>query len=170
VKERLQTLEGVDNVITDQYNQKVTVHGRVDPSRVLHLVKLVKKRSAFWDMTVDYSENYRRARQIEDAAIAREQSKAAVVQAEAAKSVVVPAPAAPVPVVVNLPQEQRGPKVTAILPPENPNTMPYVVNSRVHNDRYVSPPKGFRQEFFHGPREDMMHRPEFYNGRRPEVY
>ena len=33
VKERLLTLEGVESVVTDQYNQKVTVHGNVDPSR-----------------------------------------------------------------------------------------------------------------------------------------
>jgi len=59
-------------------------------------------------------------------------------------------------VVVNLPQEQYGPKVMTILPLEKQTTMPYVLNSRVHNDRYVSPSKGFREDFFLGPREEMM--------------
>lgn len=177
VKERLLQLEGVENVVTDQYNQKVTVHGRVDPSRVLQRVKLVKKRSVFWDMTVDYSENYRRARQAEDTAIAREQSKAAAVKAEqvaVAKAMAAPrvAPMAAVApeVVVKLPQARNEPKVTAILPPEQQTMgpkvvpMPYAVDSRVHDQRYVSPPRGFRQEFFHGPpRDDVMRRPESYN-------
>lgn len=172
VKERLLSLEGVEKVVTDQYNQKVVVHGRVDPARVLNRVRLVKKRSAFWDMTVDYSDNYRRARQVEDAAVAREASKAAAAKAEAVAvaegnkvAAMVAAPVAPTQVVVNLPQEQNGPKVTAILPPQNEITRPYVLESTVHNHRYVSPPKGFRQEFFHGPA-----RPEFCNDGRHPVY
>lgn len=168
VRARLIDLEGVENVVCDQYNQKVTVHGRVDPARVLQRVKLVKKRSAFWDMTVDYSEKYRRARLQEEAAVAREASKAATVKAEQvaeAKAMAAPTivAAAPAPkVVVNLPQEQNGPKVTAILPPERVHNLPYAVDSRVHNHRYVSPPKAFRQEFFHGP--DLRRHPEFYDG------
>lgn len=169
VKERLLQMEGVENVITDQYNQKVTVHGRVDPSRVIERVKRVKKRSAFWDMTVDYSENYRRARAAEDAAIARESAKAATVKAEqVAEAKAMAAPIAPPPnVVVKLPQEPHGPQVTAILPPQpqQERILPYAVNSNVHSQRYVSPPKAYRQEFFHdGPQRE--YRPEFYHDSR----
>jgi copper chaperone CopZ len=147
VRERLLALEGVDNVICDQYYQKVTVYGNVDPSRVLNQVKRVKKRSVFWDMTVDYSENYRRARQVEDAALARERTKAAVAKEEAAKSIVTPA--APK-VVVNLPPERHGPTVQAVLPEMNP--------MRMQNARFENPATGFRQEVMHGPREEMMRR------------
>jgi copper chaperone CopZ len=155
VKERLVALEGVNSVVTDQYNQKVTVHGNVDPSRVLNQVKRVKKRSVFWDITVDYSENYRRARQVEDAALERERTKAAVAKNEAAKSIVTPA----VPkVVVNMPPDHHGPAVQAVLPEMNP--------MRVHQARYETPVTGFRQEFVHGPREEMMMRnPEFHHHR-----
>lgn len=157
VKERLLALEGVESVATDQYNQKVTVHGNVDPSRVLNRVKLVKKRSVFWDITVDYSEKYRRVRQAEDAALAREQTKAAVAKQEAAKSIVTPA--APK-VVVNIPQDRRGPAVQAVLPETNP--------MRMQQARFESPATGFRQEFVNGPREEMMmRRPEFQQ-RRPQ--
>lgn len=158
VKERLLALEGVESVVTDQYNQKVTVRGHVDPARVLNRVKLVKKRSVFWDMTVDYSENYRRARQAEDSALARERSKAAVAKGEAAaKSVHTPAVAPKM--VVNLPQEPHGPAVQAILPETNP--------VRMHQARYDAPGTGFRQEFVHGPREEMMMRqqPQFHRPR-----
>lgn len=155
VKERLLALEGVESVIADQYNQKVTVHGPVDPSRVLNRVKLVKKRSVFWDITVDYSENYRRVRQAEDVALARERNKAVVAKEEAAKSIVTPA--APK-VVVNMPPDHRGPAVQAVLPEMNP--------MRMHQARYETPAPGFRQEFVHGPREEMMMRdPEFHHRR-----
>jgi copper chaperone CopZ len=155
VKERLLALEGVESVIADQYNQKVTVHGPVDPSRVLNRVKLVKKRSVFWDITVDYSENYRRVRQAEDVALARERNKAVVAKEEAAKSIVTPA--APK-VVVNLPPDHRGPAVQAVLPEMNP--------MRMQQARYETPAPGFRQEFVHGPREEMMMRdPEFHHRR-----
>lgn len=174
VKERLLQMEGVENVITDQYNQKVTVHGRVDPSRVIERVKRVKKRSAFWDMTVDYSENYRRARAAEDAAIARESAKAATVKAEqVAEAKAMAAPIAPPHnVVVTLPQEPHGPQVTAILPPQpqiplqQERVLPYVTVPNVHSQRYVSPPKGYRQEFFHGPQRDQYPRPDYYHDSR----
>jgi len=159
VKERLLTLEGVESVVTDQYNQKVTVHGNVDPSRVLNRVKLVKKRSVFWDITVDYSENYRRVRQAEDVALARERNKAAVVKEEAAKSVVTPA--APK-VVVNMPPDRHGPAVQAVLPDTNP--------MRMQQARYEGPAPGFRQEFVHGPREEMMRQQEFHHRRRSEGF
>ena len=169
VKDRLEDLEGVESVVTDQYNQKVVVYGRVDPERVLNRVRLVKKRSAFWDMTVDYSEKYRRARQAEVEAIARENAKRAEVvkQAKEAEAKAMMAPVVAPKVVVNLPQEQHGPKVTAILPAEKERTMPFVAESRVHNQRFVSPPRAYRQEMYHGPAPHEMHRrPEFYNGRQ----
>jgi hypothetical protein len=49
---------GVEDVTTDQYNQKVIVTGNVDPSRVLSRVKQVKKHSVFWDQNVEYSQVY----------------------------------------------------------------------------------------------------------------
>lgn len=167
VKDRLLDLEGVESVVTDQYNQKVVVYGHVDPARVLNRVKLVKKRSVFWDMTVDYSEKYRRARQAEADAVARESAKRAEVAKQKSSQVkAIVAPVAAPQVVVNLPQEQHGPKVTAILPAQKESSMPYVAESRVHSERYVSPPKAYRQEFFHGPtHHEMQRRPEFYNGR-----
>jgi copper chaperone CopZ len=49
VKEELEQLDGVRDVICDQYNQRVTVTGFVDPLKALRKVKKVKKRSAFFD-------------------------------------------------------------------------------------------------------------------------
>ena len=46
VKEELEELEGVRGVICDQYNQRVTVTGFVDPLRAL---KKVKKKSEFFN-------------------------------------------------------------------------------------------------------------------------
>lgn len=48
VKEELEELEGVQNVICDQYNQRVTVTGFVDAFRALKKVKKVKKKSEFF--------------------------------------------------------------------------------------------------------------------------
>jgi len=129
-------------------------------------VKLVKKRSAFWDMTVDYSEKYRRARQAQADQVARESAKRAEVAKQESQAKALVAPSNGPQVVVKLPQEQNGPKVTAILPAEKETTMPYVVESRVHNQRYVSPPKAYRQELYHGlAHHEMQRRPEFYNSR-----
>lgn len=146
VKDRLLDVEGVENVVTDQYNQKVTVYGPADPARILNRVKLVKKRSAFWDLTVDYSENYRRYR----AALQAEAARADAARAESAKAA--RAARAPAVTVVQLPQERHGPAVTAILPPERNHAMPYVANSRAHNVTYVSPLTAYRQERFYNGR------------------
>jgi copper chaperone CopZ len=48
VKEELEELDGVQDVICDQYNQRVTVTGFVDPHRALRKVKKVKKKSEFF--------------------------------------------------------------------------------------------------------------------------
>ncbi|KAH9536726.1 hypothetical protein CY35_16G015100 [Sphagnum magellanicum] len=48
VKEELEELSGVRNVITDQSNQRVTVLGHVDPLLALKKVKKVKKKSQFF--------------------------------------------------------------------------------------------------------------------------
>lgn len=48
VKEELEELSGVRNVITDQSNQRVTVIGHVDPLLALKKVKKVKKKSQFF--------------------------------------------------------------------------------------------------------------------------
>jgi len=48
VKEELEELEGVRDVICDQYNQRVTVTGFVDPLKALRKVKKVKKKSDFF--------------------------------------------------------------------------------------------------------------------------
>jgi copper chaperone CopZ len=48
VKEALEELDGVKNVVTDQYNQRVTVTGFVDPLKALRRVKKVKKKSEFF--------------------------------------------------------------------------------------------------------------------------
>jgi copper chaperone CopZ len=48
VKEAVQECDGVKNVVCDQYNQKVTVTGFVDPLKVLRRVKRVKKKSEFF--------------------------------------------------------------------------------------------------------------------------
>jgi copper chaperone CopZ len=50
VRKALEDLEGVRDVILDQYNQLVTIHGDVDPERALRRVRRVKKRSQFWRM------------------------------------------------------------------------------------------------------------------------
>jgi len=144
VKDRLLDLEGVKDVVIDQYNQKVTVYGPADPARVLNRVKLVKKRSAFWDLTVDYSENYRRYRAA--LAEAAEADAARAAKAKSQAQLVAPSRSE---VVVQLPQGRDDPPVTAILP----ERLPYVANSRVHSVRYVSPPRAYREE-------------RFYNGRR----
>lgn len=49
VKEAVEEVEGVKNVICDQYNQRVTVTGFVDPLKLLRRVKKVKKRSTFFN-------------------------------------------------------------------------------------------------------------------------
>ena len=167
VKERLEGMEGVESVVTDQYNQKVVVYGHPDPERVLDRVRRVKKRSAFWDMTVDYSEKYRRVRQAQAEVAAREGAKRAEVAKQKAEAKAMVAPASGAQVVVNLPQDQNGPNVTAILPAEKPErTMPYVAEPRMHDQRYVSPPRAYRQELYHGPApHEMQRRQEFYNGR-----
>jgi copper chaperone CopZ len=50
VGKALEDLEGVRDVILDQSNQLVTIHGNVDPERALRRVRRVKKRSQFWKM------------------------------------------------------------------------------------------------------------------------
>lgn len=49
VKENLLELEGVKDVVCDQYNQRVTVTGFVDPLKALRKVKKVKKKSEFFN-------------------------------------------------------------------------------------------------------------------------
>lgn len=153
VKDRLEDLEGVENVITDQYNQKVTVFGDVEPGRVLNRVKLVKKRSAFWDMAVDYSENYRRYRAAVAEQARKEAARAAeraAQEAEAAKAAKLVHTRAP-PVVVQMAPDRHGPAVTAILPPDRP--MPYMAHHQMGNVRYVSPPRmAYRQDRFYDGR------------------
>lgn len=48
VKEELEELDGVQDVICDQYNQRVTVTGFVDAYRALKKVKKVKRKSEFF--------------------------------------------------------------------------------------------------------------------------
>lgn len=48
VQEELEEMEGVKDVHCDQFNQRVTVTGYVDPLRVLKRVKKVKKKSEFF--------------------------------------------------------------------------------------------------------------------------
>ena len=48
VKEELESLEGVRSVECDQFNQRVTITGNVDPVRALKRVKKVKKKSEFF--------------------------------------------------------------------------------------------------------------------------
>ena len=48
VRDELEDLEGVRDVVTDQYNQRVTVTGYVDPFRALKKVRKVKKKSDFF--------------------------------------------------------------------------------------------------------------------------
>ncbi|KAG0562670.1 hypothetical protein M758_9G092600 [Ceratodon purpureus] len=48
VQEELEEMEGVKDVLCDQFNQRVTVTGYADPLRVLKRVKKVKKKSEFF--------------------------------------------------------------------------------------------------------------------------
>ncbi|XP_024376103.1 uncharacterized protein [Physcomitrium patens] len=48
VKEALEELDGVEDVVCDQYNQLVTITGYVDDIRALRKVKKVKKKSEFF--------------------------------------------------------------------------------------------------------------------------
>ena len=48
VRDELEDLEGVRDVVTDQYNQRVTITGYVDPFRALKKVRKVKKKSDFF--------------------------------------------------------------------------------------------------------------------------
>ncbi|XP_024378999.1 uncharacterized protein [Physcomitrium patens] len=48
VKEALEELDGVQDVVCDQYNQLVTVTGYVDDIRALRKVRKVKKKSEFF--------------------------------------------------------------------------------------------------------------------------
>jgi hypothetical protein len=41
-------ITGVEGVLCDQSNQRVTVKGNVQPQRILKRVKKIKKRSDFW--------------------------------------------------------------------------------------------------------------------------
>lgn len=50
VRRSLEDLEGVREVILDQYQQLVTISGDVDPEKALRRVRRVKKRSRFWRM------------------------------------------------------------------------------------------------------------------------
>lgn len=49
VMEALEECDGVEDVICDQYNQRVTVTGFVDPMKALRKVKKVKKKSEFFN-------------------------------------------------------------------------------------------------------------------------
>lgn len=60
VGKALEDLEGVSDVVCDQYQQKVVISGDVDPEKVLHRVRRVKKKSKFWRMAtqpIQYSGN-----------------------------------------------------------------------------------------------------------------
>jgi copper chaperone CopZ len=48
VKEELEGLEGIRSVECDQFNQRVTITGNVDPILALKRVKKVKKKSDFF--------------------------------------------------------------------------------------------------------------------------
>jgi copper chaperone CopZ len=50
VRKALEELDGVRDVVLDQYNQIVTIHGDVDPEKALRRVRRVKKKSSFWRM------------------------------------------------------------------------------------------------------------------------
>lgn len=50
VRKALQDLEGVRDIVLDQYHQLVTIQGDVDPEKALRRVRRVKKRSKFWKM------------------------------------------------------------------------------------------------------------------------
>ena len=50
VRKTLEDLEGVRDVMLDQYRQLVTIYGDVDPEKALRRVRRVKKKSKFWRM------------------------------------------------------------------------------------------------------------------------
>lgn len=50
VRRALYELEGVRDVVCDQYRQLVTISGDVDPEKALRRVRRVKKRSRYWRM------------------------------------------------------------------------------------------------------------------------
>jgi copper chaperone CopZ len=50
VRRSLEDLEGVRDLVLDQYHQLVTIQGDVDPEKALRRVRRVKKRSKFWRM------------------------------------------------------------------------------------------------------------------------
>ncbi|XP_024363259.1 uncharacterized protein [Physcomitrium patens] len=163
VKDRLLDLEGVENVVTDQYNQKAIVYGHADPARVLQRVKKVKKRSAFWDMAVDYSEDYRRScyeqAEYARAKAARAESSKAEYQTKALRA---PNPSNASSVIVNLSQAHNGPVVTAILPAETKNAEPYIANTRTRSQRCVRLPKADRHEFYHEGSQPRHAQGEYY--------
>ena len=168
-------ITGVDNVVTDQYNQKVVVTGKVDPAKVLSSLKRVKKKSDFWRENVDYSAAYVRARKAEDtkAQMARAEAtnNKAIANANANIKALAVSPADPM-VVRRLPQGAKGPPVTVVLPApsskqeESEKRMPYEASSsRPHVVRYAaSPTRGYVYE------EEMM-RPRAlelgFNGPKP---
>lgn len=99
---------GVENVITDQYNQKVVVTGNVDPARVLNRVKNIKKRSVFWDQTVDYSQAYVRKQKERELAMIQAKKQQQAESAAAAKR-----------------NNDKGPNMTVILPEHDKSRTPY---------------------------------------------
>lgn len=189
-------ITGVDTVVTDQYNQKVVVTGKVDPAKVLSSLKRVKKKSEFWRENVDYSAAYVRARKAEDAKVQMARAEAtnnkAILNANANSKALAVSPAAPE-VVHRLPQGAKGPPVTVVLPApssrreESEKRMPYESSSsRSHVVRYAaSPPRGYvyeeemmrpraRELGFNGPKLAGKHQaydmgPEFY-GRDDTFY
>jgi hypothetical protein len=98
----------VENVTTDQYNQKVVVTGNVDPARVLNRVKHIKKRSVFWDQTVDYSQAYVRKQKERELAMIQAKKQQQAESAAAAKR-----------------NNDKGPNMTVILPEHDKSRMPY---------------------------------------------
>lgn len=60
VRKAVSDLEGVRDVVCDQYRQKVIISGDVDPEKALRRVRRVKKKSRYWEMAtqpVQYSGN-----------------------------------------------------------------------------------------------------------------
>jgi copper chaperone CopZ len=108
VYDKLMDLSGVENVIMDQYNQKVVVTGNVDPARVLSRVKNIKKRSVFWDQTVDYSQAYVRKQKERELAMIQAKKQQQAESAAAAKR-----------------NNDKGPNMTVILPENDKIRMPY---------------------------------------------
>lgn len=115
---------GVQDVITDQYNQKVIVTGNADPALVLSYVKKAKKRSQFWDENVNYSQNYqnyidlldedkKRADLARAQAVEAEEAAIAVAYLQSQMNIGVQN------IIVHLPKEENGPNVIAILPAPN---------------------------------------------------